>query len=209
MMSVIRVRVLSLCAISLLGANGIGAGEEAIRAQCNTGSLTFAAPTNMLGIEVAGKSTLLTAAADISANGDQLSLRNLQAAVPVTTLTTGMKLRDEHMRKYIFRTTDGKEPDLRFSSEGAACASTSAHDYQCPLKGLLMVRGIEKQFEAGLKVKEEGGAFHASLDAIIKLSTYGIERPTQFGVKPDDVVKVHVDFTARAKTAVANNGSPR
>ncbi len=200
-------RVLSAGALSLLLSSLIIAGQETTRVQCNSGTLTFASPTNMIGVEVTGKSGAVSAEADVAAEGNQLVLHNLEAAVPVASLATGMKVRDEHMRKYIFRTKGGKEPDLKFNAEGATCAASGAHEYQCPLKGTLEVRGVARPAEFAVKVKEEGAAFHASLDTVIKLSTFGIERPTQFGVRPEDDVKVHVELTGKARQAPAATGA--
>jgi polyisoprenoid-binding protein YceI len=121
--------------------------------------------------------------------------------VPVNSLATGMKVRDEHMRRYIFQTNSGDVPDLRFSAESATCSALNAREYQCPVEGTLEVRGTAKAAEFTVKVKSEGGSYHALFDTVIKLSTFGIERPSQFGVKPADEVKVHVEFTAKGTAA--------
>ena len=169
--------------------------------QSSNGVLTFEAPTNVTGVEIKGKSTSLTALADVSASGSQLLVRDIQVSVPVNSLATGMKVRDEHMRRYIFRTNTGNEPDLRFAAGSAACSALAAREYQCAVEGTLEVRGTAKPAGFTVKVKAEGGSFHASFDAVIKLSAFGIERPSQFGVRPADEVKVHVEFTAKGTVA--------
>jgi len=195
-----RVCCSCVCAWSAIVAGLLIAGEDAAEVLCSNGVVTFESPTNVAGVEIKGKSSALSAGADVSADGNQLVLRNVQASVPVASLQTGMKMRDEHMRRYIFRTAAGDEPDLRFSADNATCASAGAHEYQCAVLGALEVRGASRPTEFKVKVKGEGVSYRASLDTVIKLSTFGIERPSQFGVKPTDDVKVHVEFAARAGT---------
>jgi polyisoprenoid-binding protein YceI len=115
------------------------------------------------------------------------------------------------MRRYIFRTPDGQEPDIHFVSASATCeASGSAHDYTCPIQGTMTLQGVPQPIDLHLRVKEESrGVYHASGDAMLKLSAYGIAQPTQFGVKPLDEVKIHLEFTGRGQSRVAEAGGSR
>jgi polyisoprenoid-binding protein YceI len=124
-------------------------------------------------------------------------LEQIEAAVPVKTLLTGIVLRDEHMRKYIFTRSDGRVPDVRFVAGAAACAKVSANESTCRLAGDLVIRGTARPFALELRVTEDGGSFHASGEGIVKLSTYGIERPSQLGVTTADEVRLRLNFTAR------------
>ena len=121
-----------------------------------------------------------------------------------------MKVRDEHMRKYIFTTSDGREPDLEFAAEMVTCpTSSTAHEFTCPVAGSLSIRGVAKPFTMQLHVKEQGGsmtAYRASGDAIVKLSDYGIDAPSQFGVKPSHDVKFHLDFSGKQTVAMSSAG---
>jgi hypothetical protein len=59
-------------------------------------------------------------------------------------------------------------------------------------------------------VSRENGGFRAAGDGIVKLSTYAIDQPTQFGVRARDDVKLHLDFTARpAGVSTARLGGTR
>ena len=61
-----------------------------------------------------------------------------------------------------------------------------------------------------LLVSRDGTGFRAAGDGIVKLSTYGIEPPAQFGVRTRDDVKLHLDFTARpVNTTTAGDGGTR
>jgi polyisoprenoid-binding protein YceI len=105
-----------------------------------------------------------------------------------------MKVRDDHMRKYIFQDASGREPDLHFSSEGAVCAATGRM-FECPVVGEFQIHSVSHPFTMALRVKQlSDTAFHAEGDGIIKLSDYGIEAPSQFGVKVLNEVKIHIDF---------------
>jgi polyisoprenoid-binding protein YceI len=107
-----------------------------------------------------------------------------------------MGLRDTHMRKYIFTTADGQVPDLHFEGANATC-SGSAKDATCQVAGMLSIRGIARPFILPLKVREDGAGFKASGDGVVKLSAYGIEQPSELGVKMTDDVQLHFDFAAK------------
>ena len=125
--------------------------------------------------------------------------------VPVKTISTGMGLRDEHMRKYVFTTADGQVPDLRFTADAVACRGPAAQR-TCELAGQLTVRGTVKPFTMTLKVSHDGSAYRGVGDAVVKLSVYGIPAPSQLGVRTDDDVKLHLDFTARPTPGAATGG---
>ncbi len=115
------------------------------------------------------------------------------------------------MRKYIFTTAEGQEPDLRFTAEATVCGSKgSTREFACDLTGVLTLRGIPRPADFGLHIKEDGsGTFRAVGDGVVSLTTYGITPPSQFGVKPSDQVKVHLEFTGKLKPAVASAGGSR
>lgn len=162
------------------------------------GSVSFEVATNVFSTTVSGKSTALAGSTKLHDTGEALQLEQIEATVPVTTLRTGIRLRDEHMRKYIFETGDGELPDVVFSAKNVRCSQASPKAYTCPTSGTLSIRGTPKPIDVDLKVVKNGDGFEVSGDALITLSTYGIERPSQFGVRTDDKVKIHVEFKARS-----------
>ena len=123
-------------------------------------------------------------------------IEQLEAALPVKTLNTGMSIRDEHMRKYVFTTPDGLTPDVRFVGERAECSGTG-NAKTCQLSGELTIRDTTRPFLMTLKVTDLGDSFRAAGDGVVKLSTYGIEAPSQLGVTAMDDVKLHLDFVVR------------
>jgi polyisoprenoid-binding protein YceI len=170
----------------------VGASMVEIR-----GVASFASATTMPMITIHGKSTAVAGRARIHHLGDDLVVEELEAVLPVRTLSTGMGLRDEHMRKYVFTTPDGELPDVRFAADRALCATTTSTKRTCQLSGDLMIRGMSRPFTMTLEVKGEGAALRAAGDGIAKLSDYGIPAPTQLGVTTMDEVKLHLDFVVK------------
>lgn len=169
--------------------------EPAIVAVQN-GTATFVANTNIVAVSVKGKSSALEAVVELHRGAEGLQLDRIEARLPVKTLATGMGLRDEHMRKYIFTTADGQIPDLRFKGDHAGCSGPE-RESTCQVEGILAIRGVARPFTITLKVRQDAAGFKALGDAVVKLSAYGIEQPSQFGVKTTDEVQLHFDFTAR------------
>jgi polyisoprenoid-binding protein YceI len=205
------ITVLTVAAATALPVTRVGAqGSPAPAAAGSTvevrgGTATFDAPTNVSAISVHGKSTEVQGRAVVRQAGDGIAIDQLEANLPVKSITTGLGLRDDHMRKHIFTTSDGQMPDLKFSSETASCAPASSGESTCTLSGTLAIRGAGRPFTIALKVKKTGDAYHAEGDSIVKLSTYGIERPSQFAVTTTDDVKLHLEFTAKpAANAIAS-----
>jgi polyisoprenoid-binding protein YceI len=165
-----------------------------------SGSATFHSGTNVSGIEIKGISNALAASADVVKDTDKLIIKRVDASLPVKSLLTGMKIRDEHMRKYIFTTSDGHEPDLHFTADEGSCPATGP-GFSCALSGNLSIRGIARSLTLNLKVKEQTGSsvFRVAGDGVVKLSDYGIDPPSQFGVKPLNQVEIHLDFTGKRK----------
>jgi polyisoprenoid-binding protein YceI len=175
---------------------GLCAGETVA---IHGGNASFAVSTNTLGISVKGKSDALEGQADLHRAGDGLVLDHVSAWLPPKTLVTGMTLRDEHMRKYVFDKPGGESPDVRFEAEGVSCNGVApGREVNCQVSGTLAIRGIPKSFSMAVKVRQDSGeAFHIRGEGSVKLSDYGIEQPAQLGVKTANEVQIHLDFAAR------------
>jgi polyisoprenoid-binding protein YceI len=160
------------------------------------GTATFDVGTNLPAISIHGKSTALAGSARIRETTDGLVIEELQAVLPVRTLNTGLGLRDEHMRKYVFTTSDGQVSDVRFTAERVVCQGTS-DPRSCQISGTLSIRDTARPFTMTLKIDDKGDAFRAAGDGVVKLSAYGIQPPSQLGVTTMDDVKLHVDFLVK------------
>jgi polyisoprenoid-binding protein YceI len=80
------------------------------------------------------------------------------------------------------------------------CRPAGSSDFDCDVTGSLAIRGTSHAFQIKLSLKElSGGAYRAAGDGMVKLSDYGIEKPTQFGVSTTNEVKLHLSLTAHPK----------
>lgn len=189
-------------AITMLGADAASASTVDVE----KGSAAFELPTNMPGIQVKGKSSMLSGAAVVRRDAEALVFERVKASFPVSSLTTGMKVRDEHMRKYIFETTTGEQPDVQFVSDKITCAAHGSRGLECDAAGVLTIRGKSGPLAMKLQVKEQGSSaaeYRAVGNGILKLTDYGIEPPSQLGVKTSNEVKLHLEFTGRQKVLTA------
>ena len=208
--------VCATLSISTLGAaqapvvNTISTGQAA-PAEVKNGTVTFDVGTNIFAISVHGESTALDGTVRVRQSAGVLRLEQLEAVVPVKSLTTGMKLRDDHMRKYIFQTADGQVPDVRFTAERAECSEAAAGaPAKCIAAGELAIRGTARPFVIQLSVTKQNDEFKVEGDGTIKLSAYGIERPSQFGVTTADDVKLHLELSAAsAAPGASTSGGAR
>jgi polyisoprenoid-binding protein YceI len=181
------------------------AGTAATPVEVRGGTASFDVGTNVPALSVRGKSNALEARGRIVPGASGPQLEQIEATVPVKTLNTGMGLRDEHMRKYVFTTTDGQTPDVKFVAKSAACTKTGANRSTCDVTGDLSIRGTARPFTIALKVTEDADSYRAAGEGIVKLSTYGIPQPSQLGVRTDDDIKLRLEFTARP-APVATSG---
>ncbi len=198
------VRALALVSLAMAAAAPLGAaGREAPVVEIREGTAHFDATTNVAAINVHGKSTALRGRARIRETADDLVIEELEAAVPVKTLDTAMGLRDAHMRKLVFATPDGALPDVRFAAERASCLGSGAVR-TCEVLGDLTIRDVSRPFTIVLKVKHDDRSFRVAGTGIVKLSTYGIERPSQLGITTMDDVTLRLEFVVtRADERIA------
>jgi polyisoprenoid-binding protein YceI len=173
------------------------------------GMVRFDSGTNLSAVSVHGKATTLHAVVHAQRRPDGLFLDEIQASLPVKAISTGMGLRDEHMRKYIFTTPNGAQPDLQFTAASLQCPVQPAHETACQISGQLSIRDVTKPFAMTLKIRQDAASpaiFKAAGEATIKLSDYGIERPSQLGVQSQDEVKLALEFTGKETATSARAG---
>ena len=206
----INGRLLTLCIIvlAIIAWSHMTAGTvgDPTAVEVQRGSVTFDVGTNLLSLSVHGTSDALNASADLREGNEGLFIEQAEAMVPIESLTTGLRLRDEHMRKYIFTTSTGDVPDLRFSGGSVTCPHAPDAPSGCVLPGELAVRGTPRPFAVALKISRKGAAFRVTGDGTVSLAEYGISAPSQLGVRTDEEVKVHLDFTARPGVPVGTSG---
>jgi polyisoprenoid-binding protein YceI len=142
------------------------------------GKIEFLADTNVKMFKFKGDAGQLQAKLDRAGN----LLKHVELTIPVQSLKTGMDLRDKHMRERIFTKADGTMPDIVFKADQATCAP------DCVITGTLTIRGETRPQKISLSMKNPD---HVEGHAAILLSAYGIEAPSQVGVKVNDNVDVN------------------
>ena len=168
------------------------------------GKAGFSVATNALGIVVRGKSDALEGRVELHRTAGSLAIDHVDVHLPVKTLATGMTLRDEHMRKYVFTTSAGEVPDLRFEADAAVCPEAAAgRPSNCQITGMLAIRGVSKSCLLTLKIHPESGAYRVEGDGQVSLRDYGIEQPTQLGVKTANEIQIHLELTAKPNAPVS------
>lgn len=171
------------------------------------GTVKFAAATNVSVLSVHGQSSQMTATLRLRKNGDHVELENVHARVDPKTFTTGMSLRDQHLRKKVFSLDNDTMPELQFVGDKITCPELPAgHDASCPVAGELTLRGVTRPFAINLVVTNDGKAYRISAAGAVKLSAFGIEAPCQLGVCVTDEVKLNMEFQAKESPAVHAGG---
>jgi polyisoprenoid-binding protein YceI len=188
--------------------------DPAGRVSIEHGTAIFSVTTTMPGVTVKGKSESLHANVRLHQEPSGLILEHVEAWLPAKTLGTGISLRDEHMRKYIFATPAGEVPDLRFEGKNISCPGVMAgHEANCNVSGTLSIRGTPRNFSITLKIREANGAlaFRIGGEGLVRLSDYGIEPPSTFGVKTANEIQVHLEIpetsVTQSEASVAQKGA--
>lgn len=167
----------------------------------NKGTASFLAETNVSAVSIHGSSDKLEASALARREGGKLVLEGITAKVEAQSLSTGMGLRDSHMRERILKAADGSLPPLQFHTERAQCPEPVAgQPVECIVNGQFAMRGVTKPFQMTLKLKADAkqlDRLRITGEGGLRLSEYGIGELAPFGVKVTDWVKLKVDFLAQ------------
>jgi len=140
---------------------------------------------------------------DPSAVGDSIEI---SIDVPLTTLDTGMALRNQHMRENHLETD--KFPTATFRGahvvKGAGTVLAAGQTQSVEIEGEFQVHGVTKTIHVPVELTwtPASGDKHESLRSVarfdVKLSEYDIKRPQFLVMKLDEVQHVTFDVTAYA-----------
>jgi polyisoprenoid-binding protein YceI len=205
LLSLLLILFLSVCIPLAIGQTEItpSAPAQPETIVIEHGTAVFSVGTSMPGVTVKGKSESLHATVQIRRAPEGLAIEHIEASLPVKTLGTGISLRDEHMRRYVFTSSAGEVPDMRFEGENISCPGVLAgHEAACSISGTLSIRGIPRSFSLMLKIREANGApsFRGGGEGLVRLSDYGIDPPSQFGVKTANEIQVHLEIPETTAT---------
>lgn len=174
--------------------------------QVRGGTVKFDASTNLSAISIHGQSSAINAELTLRRNTGSVDVETLRAVVDPKTLSTGMSLRDQHMRQKIF-TTNNQLPPLEFVGEKTTCPELPPNqDVTCQITGNLSLRGVGKPFSMRLRIRSDSKGFRVAGDGVMGLSVYGINPPCQLGVCVTDEVKLHLEFQVREALGMRSGG---
>ncbi|QQR91136.1 MAG: YceI family protein [Myxococcales bacterium] len=149
----------------------------------NKATVSFLA-TGPMGMKING----VTHALRVSEDG-----KTLQVEVHLTSLKTGIELRDKHMRdKYL---EVGKYPIAKLE-----VPVSSIHVPSKPSKtqGKVFLHGKTKSESFSYTVSPDGKQVHVHGELKLNMKDFGIEVPTYLGVTVKPEVTVQVDFDAKS-----------
>src|SRR5215468_9887421 len=119
--------IIKTCVVAapMLVANIIHAAEPS-EFRVQSGTVKFFAATNVGVVNVHGQSTQMTATLRLRKDGSRIELENVHARIDPKTFTTGMSLRDQHLRKKVFALDNDTTPELQFVSDKITCPDLPA-----------------------------------------------------------------------------------
>ena len=137
------------------------------------------------GMKIVGTTTELSVADDGQA---------VTVTVPLTNLTTGIALRDRHMKeKYL---DVGKYPQAKLVVSRASIKFPSAGaESQSDGQGAMTIHGVTKNVPFKYTSKHDDRGYHVNGTVRLNIGDFGIEVPKYLGVtvKPDIDVAVRFD----------------
>ncbi|MCX6609991.1 MAG: YceI family protein [Acidobacteria bacterium] len=183
-------------AFTLLGADP-NTRTQPVESQ--SASVKFMASTNLSAISIHGQSNALKIHGELGHEAGKLVVESIEARLDPKSLSTGMAIRDHHMREKIF--ANGSElPALSFKSPRTLCQEPAkGQEASCQVSGTFSMRGIEKPFSLSVRLKSEGSRYRVSGEGALKISDYGIEPPCQLGVCVTDLVKLRIEMQAEER----------
>ncbi len=111
----------------------------------------------------------------------------------LSTLKTGVDLRDRHMKEKYLETDKFKTAILSFLD---VAMPTDDKETEQVLKAKLIFHDVEKPVDVKLKLKKMASGFEGQGSFSILLTDFNVQIPSYIGIKVADQVQVTVDFKA-------------
>lgn len=123
---------------------------------------------------------------------DDLTDTKLYFEVDLTTLDTGIDLRNRHMRdnyletdKYRFTFFEGKIDKINKSAE---------NKYDVEVSGKMFIHGVTKEIFVPGTLTSVGGGYLVESNFVVALSDYNVDIPQLMFMKIDEGMKIHLKF---------------
>jgi polyisoprenoid-binding protein YceI len=196
-------RAINLLSIAILviafGANSVQAKEYTFDVESKFVNITFESQMDVEDILGTTHTISGTASFDGKAGGFNVS-------VPVASLDTGIKMRDEHLQGEMWMDA-AKAPNIVFKGDKVVEKSKGKYE----VSGNLSFRGVTKAATISVTAKEipaetakkfglgDAGALRIRSKFSVKLSDYGIQIPEMAAAKVSDVWTVNISVFAKGK----------
>ena len=164
-------------------------------------ALVSVAPLLLAGVEASAPKVTFSCTGPgglhIDGTGSELQVKEAAGALVVTVgldnLTTGIGLRDTHMKeKYLetqkYPTAELSVPrsGLQFPAEGATVEATA--------EGTLTIHGTAKPVSVHYKASRKGSSVDVQGEVRINMNDYGITTPSYLGITVKPPVDISVTF---------------
>jgi len=123
---------------------------------------------------------------------DLLKDSQIYFEVDLTTVDTGIGLRNRHMRDNYLETD--KYRMTNFEGRLTSVETISDNEYQVIVEGKMFIHGVTKQLQVEGKIFKTENGFHVQTNFPISLPDYNIEVPSLMFMKINEVMDLHLDF---------------
>ncbi len=157
-----------------------------------SGAITFTALASPGALKINGKGTQPEGRLELNEVNGKFEASG-QLKLKMDTLTTGLSLRDSHMKDKYLET--GKFPEAMLILSKQSLPKTGSG----PFEGDLILHGIKHKVSGTAEAKLEGGVASIKAGFPVKLEDHGITIPTFAGVSVANEVAIETEFQAEAK----------
>ncbi len=122
----------------------------------------------------------------------------VKVTVPLSNLTTGISLRDKHMREKYLQVGTYPDAELEVARTALSVPKPGAES-AADVPGVLRLHGQNKSVTVHYSAKRDGDTMHVNGTVHFNMNDFGIEVPKYLGitVKPDVDVQVRFDAADR------------
>jgi polyisoprenoid-binding protein YceI len=116
----------------------------------------------------------------------------------LTSLDTGIKLRNTHMKEKYLETEKYPQATLTIT-EMAAPEGFDKPDFKAddlPFKGAMALHGVERPVEGEARLERKGDSMEVETDFSLKTSEFNIPTPSFAGITLAETIDVNVKITA-------------
>jgi polyisoprenoid-binding protein YceI len=155
------------------------------------GKVQFVAIGKPSAIKIRGEGEGVTG--DVKLNGSEASA---SLDFPIDKFTTGVDLRDKHMKEKYLEIEKFQKAHLNVDTiKLSASPLTDGFDKKdIPFTGILKLHGVDKPVKGTVDLHTAGKIIHAEAAFEIKITDYNITIPSYLGITVADTVQVKVQL---------------